>query len=171
MLWPPNSTSGNMIAGLRTSDSNSFSLNEPFGIFLDEDNSYIYVADSYNYQIQRFSLFDESPNNGTTVAGGNGQGSANNQLFLPYGVYVSKKTQAIYIADIYNHRIQRWNQGDQSGITIAGDLNGNSGSNATMLSYPDSGVTRVGLGWAEPNHRLCEPNHRSIKKIQLIFLE
>jgi len=134
--YAPNSTTGSIIAGLGTAGTDSFSLNTPYGIFLDENNSYIYVSDTYNHRIQRFSLNGGSPNNGTTVAGGNGAGSANTQLFMPVTVYISKKTQAIYIADSFNHRIQRWNQGDPSAVTIAGDPNGNSGSNATMLYYP-----------------------------------
>jgi sugar lactone lactonase YvrE len=132
MLWPPNSTSGSMIAGLGTAGSDSFSLYSPFGIFLDEDNSYICIADSANARIQRFSLLGGSSKNGTTVAGGNGQGSANNQLGLPYSVYVSNKIKVLYIADAGNSRIQRWNQDEQPGVTIAGDPNGNCG----MLCVP-----------------------------------
>jgi sugar lactone lactonase YvrE len=103
---------------------------------LDEDNSYIYIADTSNNRIQRFSLLGGSLNNGTTIAGGNDAGSTNKQLSSPYSVYVSKKTKALYISDSRNNRIQRWNQGERSGVTIAGDPNGNSGSNATMLSFP-----------------------------------
>jgi sugar lactone lactonase YvrE len=136
MLWPPNSTSGTVIAGLGVAGSDSFSLNSPQGIFLDENNSYIYISDTGNNRIQRFSLLGGSPNNGTTVAGGNGPGSSNTQLNSPYSVYLSTKTQAIYIADTYNSRIQRWNQGDPSGVTIAGNPNGNLGNNADMFALP-----------------------------------
>jgi sugar lactone lactonase YvrE len=136
MLWPPNSTNGSIVAGTGTAGNNYSSLYYPQEIFLDEDNSYIYIADTSNNRIQRFSLLGGSLNNGTTIAGGNDAGSTNKQLSSPYSVYVSKKTKALYISDSRNNRIQRWNQGERSGVTIAGDPNGNSGSNATMLSFP-----------------------------------
>ncbi|CAF4842013.1 unnamed protein product, partial [Rotaria sp. Silwood1] len=44
----------------------------------------------------------------TTVAGENGLGTGNHQLNTSYAVCVSKKTGDVYIADTYNHRIQRW---------------------------------------------------------------
>jgi sugar lactone lactonase YvrE len=164
MLWPPNSTYGTVIAGLNVTGNDSFSLHAPFGIFLDENNSYIYISDTYNYRIQRFSLLGGSPNNGTTVAGGNGQGSSNKQLNLPYGVYISKKTKAIYIADTYNNRIQRWNQGDQSGVTIAGDPNGNAGSNATMLNGPYG----IALNDEETFLYVADTNNNRIQRFQLV---
>jgi hypothetical protein len=52
MLWSPNSTYGTVIAGLGVSDNDSFSLNTPYGIFLDENNSYIYISDIFNNRIQ-----------------------------------------------------------------------------------------------------------------------
>jgi DNA-binding beta-propeller fold protein YncE len=73
--------------------------------------------------------------NGTTVAGGNGNGSANNQLYFPQGLRVSKETGAIYIADTYNNRVTRWNPGATSGVTIAG-IGGIYGTNATLLYGP-----------------------------------
>ncbi len=164
MLWPPNSTYGTVIAGLNVTGNDSFSLHAPFGIFLDENNSYIYISDTYNYRIQRFSLLGGSPNNGTTVAGGNGQGSSNKQLNLPYGVYISKKTKAIYIADTANNRVQRWNQGDQSGVTIAGDPNGNSGSNATMLNGPSG----IALNDEETFLYVADTNNNRIQRFQLV---
>jgi sugar lactone lactonase YvrE len=100
---------------------------------VDENNSYIYVCDTNNHRIQRFSLFGGSPNNGTTVAGGNGQGTASNQLYAPFSFYITKKTKTIYIADTSNNRIQRWYEGGQDGVTIAGDPNGVAGSNASMF--------------------------------------
>ncbi len=56
--------------------------------------------------------------------------------YVPFGVWVSNKTEAIYIADGNNNRIQRWSQGATTGVTIAGDPNGTSGTNATMLTTP-----------------------------------
>jgi hypothetical protein len=45
--------------------------------------------------------------NGVTVAGGNGSGSAANQLYYPYSIAVSPSGD-IYVADTGNNRIQFW---------------------------------------------------------------
>jgi hypothetical protein len=57
--------------------------------------------------------------NGVTVAGGNGEGNATNQLDRPYGLFVDDD-QTIVIADSYNHRIVQWKKGDKNGQIVAG---------------------------------------------------
>ena len=136
MLYGPNVTFGTIIAGSGTAGNNSLSLYYPTSLFLDERNSWLFIADTFNHRIQRFSLNKSLPLNGTTVAGGNGLGSGSHQLNYPFGIWVSNKTGVIYIADSMNHRIQRWIPEATSGVTIAGDPNGNSGTNATMLTNP-----------------------------------
>jgi sugar lactone lactonase YvrE len=164
MLWPPNSTNGTVIAGLGVVGSDSFSLNSPYGIFLDENNSYIYISDSRNNRIQRFSLLGGSQNNGTTVVGGNGAGSSNKQLNSPTSFYISKKTNAIYISDSNNHRIQRWNQGDPSAVTIAGNPNGSGGTNATMLYGP----LAIALNDEETFLYVADNYNNRIQRFQLV---
>lgn len=56
--------------------------------------------------------------NGTTVAGGNGNGDATNQLSWPYGLFVDDD-QTVFVADRWNHRIVRWKKGDTDGQIIA----------------------------------------------------
>ncbi len=68
-----------------------------------------------------------------TVAGGNGQGSAANQLLSASDVFVDA-TGNVYIADQGNHRIQKWAPGATSGTTVAGG-NG-SGSANNQLDNP-----------------------------------
>jgi sugar lactone lactonase YvrE len=134
MKWPQNATAGTLIAGSPgVSGNNNQLLNGPYGLHLDENNSYLYIADTGNHRIQRYSLGSSA--NGTTVAGGNGAGSSSNQLNGPHGVYVSKNNGDIYIADRANHRIQRWSSGASSGVTIAG-VTGVNGVDATMLNSP-----------------------------------
>jgi DNA-binding beta-propeller fold protein YncE len=86
-----------------------------------------------NHRIQRYELGVSA--NGTTVAGGHGQGSGSNQLNGPYGVCVSKRTGDIYVADTNNNRIQRWSPGATTGVTIIG-ITGVSGTNSTLLNGP-----------------------------------
>ncbi|CAF4788320.1 unnamed protein product, partial [Rotaria magnacalcarata] len=58
--------------------------------------------------------------NGVTIAGGNGQGGATNQLFYPHGLFVDDD-QTVVIADYMNHRIMQWKNGDTTnGQVVAG---------------------------------------------------
>ncbi len=134
MKWAPNATSGTLVAGITGSlGSGNQQLSSPYGLYLDETNSYLYIADFGNNRIQRYRLGITT--NGTTVAGGHGAGNGSNQFNQPYSVYMSKKTGDIYIADKLNHRIQRWSPGATTGVTIAG-ITEVSGINATLLNAP-----------------------------------
>ncbi len=133
MKWKQNATNGTLIAGTGVLGNDSQQFYYPYGIYLDELNSYLYIADSNNHRIQRYYLGVTT--NVTTVAGGNGPGSGNNQLDTPYDVCVSKKTGDIYIADTLNNRVQRWSPGATSGVTIAGIV-GSSGTASTLLHSP-----------------------------------
>jgi sugar lactone lactonase YvrE len=73
---------------------------------------------------------------GTTVAGGNGQGSNANQLNVPYGVFVDTNLN-VYVSDHGNNRVMKWTPGATSGIAVAG--NNGWGQASNQLSQP-SGV-------------------------------
>ncbi|CAF1423871.1 unnamed protein product [Adineta steineri] len=73
--------------------------------------------------------------NGITVAGGNGQGNATNQLCNPYSMYIDED-ETIYIADFNNHRIVEWKRGASNGQIVAGG-NG-SGNQNNQLNNPTS---------------------------------
>ncbi|CAF4103803.1 unnamed protein product [Adineta steineri] len=121
-----------VIAGqYNISGNSSTQLNSPRGIFFDNSSSSLFVCDSLNYRIQMFQM---NSTVGVTVAGGNGPGSASNQLDQPHGIWVSPKTGFMYIADTYNNRIQRWKMNDTQAVTIAGT--GVAGDLSTMLSSP-----------------------------------
>ncbi|CAF4483631.1 unnamed protein product [Rotaria socialis] len=58
--------------------------------------------------------------NAVTIAGGNGDGDATNQLYHPRGLFVDDD-QTVVIADCFNHRIMQWKNGDTTnGQVIAG---------------------------------------------------
>ena len=126
MKWTPNMTNAVLVAGTGTSGSGNIQLNTPYGFDIDEANAYLYVADSSNNRIQRFQLNVSTV--GVTVAGGNGAGSGSHQLNGPISVCVSKVTNAIYITDAGNGRVQRWYVGAANGSTIIG-------SGATVANY------------------------------------
>ena len=57
-----------------------------------------------------------------TVAGGNGYGSAKNQVARPRGIFTTVDG-SLYVADEANGRIQKWAPGAKEGQTIVNDLN------------------------------------------------
>jgi DNA-binding beta-propeller fold protein YncE len=74
--------------------------------------------------------------NGTVIAGGNGGGSANNQLNYPWGIdYLPLVSNYLYITNIYGHTVMQWAPGASSGTVIAGTSN-RAGSSATLLNTP-----------------------------------
>ena len=74
----------------------------PTGIFVDSLGN-IDVSDYQNNRIQKWAPGMDS---GITVAGGNGQDSASNQLYNPTGVWVDNNRN-IYVADRLKSRIQK----------------------------------------------------------------
>ncbi|UJR20285.1 hypothetical protein I4U23_023416 [Adineta vaga] len=123
------------VAGTGLAGNDSTQLSDPYGIALDEINSVLYVADMYNHRIQKVFLNTNSTV-GVTVAGGNGAGSALNQLNSPTSVIVSRKDGSLYIADGGNHRIVCWKVNAIEGILIAGSMNGTAGNTAVLLDTP-----------------------------------
>ncbi|CAF2049915.1 unnamed protein product [Rotaria magnacalcarata] len=72
--------------------------------------------------------------NGATVAGGNGQGGATNQLYYPFGLFVDDN-RTVVIADYWNHRIMQWKNGDTTnGQVVAGGHGAGNGLN--QLNQP-----------------------------------
>lgn len=87
-----------------SSGSSSTLLNGPCGVTFDL-NGNMYVADTFNNRIQ---LFKPGEINGTTIAGVTGL-SGNNASLLntPYAVRIDNQYH-VYVADTYNHRIQKF---------------------------------------------------------------
>ena len=73
--------------------------------------------------------------NGVTVAGGNDQGSAANQLFNPQGIWVDAIGN-LYVTDSYNQRVQKWAPGATSGTTVAGGKGNGIGNAANQFNFP-----------------------------------
>ncbi|CAF2099099.1 unnamed protein product, partial [Rotaria magnacalcarata] len=72
--------------------------------------------------------------NGVTVAGGNRQGGATNQLYYPQGLFVDDD-QTVVIADAYNHRIMQWKNGNTTNGQVVAGGNG-QGDGLNQLYYP-----------------------------------
>ncbi len=104
------------------------------GMYVDPSDT-IYVADYANSAITKHAPGSIS---GTVVAGGNGAGSAANQLNLPSGVFVDN-TGNIFVSDRSNNRVQMFPAGSTSatnGVTVAGT--GSSGSGANEFDTPEN---------------------------------
>lgn len=71
--------------------------------------------------------------NGTTVAGGHGEGSATNQLASPNGLFVDDN-QTMVIGEWGNNRASQWKMGDTNGQVVAGGHD--SGSQLDQLTVP-----------------------------------
>ncbi|CAF4241508.1 unnamed protein product [Rotaria sp. Silwood2] len=100
-----------------------------FGLAMD-DQRYLYVS-SFD-AVRRYQL-GRNTNNGTLVAGGNGEGSGLNQLQRPFYIFVDRQ-QAVYISDNENHRVMKWEKSAKEGIVIAGGQG--PGDSLTQLSSP-----------------------------------
>ena len=72
--------------------------------------------------------------NGVTVAGGNGDGNAINQLKGPFGLDIDDDNQSIVIADFGNDRIVEWKIGASHGKVVAGGLGYEN--RLDQLNYP-----------------------------------
>ncbi|HXB42686.1 MAG TPA: gliding motility-associated C-terminal domain-containing protein [Puia sp.] len=75
----------------------------PYGLFVDNQGN-IFIADGRNDQVLEYT---PGSSKGTVVAGGNGRGSANNQLNEPYSIYIDDSSN-LFIADFGNNRIQKY---------------------------------------------------------------
>jgi sugar lactone lactonase YvrE len=106
----PNTTwkqNGITIAGGNGKGNQLNQLSDPFGIYADDDNKCIYIADWKNHRIVEWK---HGALNGQVVAGGNGSGNRMDQLSGPVDVIVDKKTNSLIIADSLNKRVVRWSR-------------------------------------------------------------
>ena len=72
--------------------------------------------------------------NGVTVAGGDGDGNAVNQLRYPHGLDIDDDNQSIVIADWGNDRIVEWKIDARHGKVVAGGRG--QGNRLHQLNYP-----------------------------------
>ena len=99
-----------------------------FGLTMDDEES-LYVADRRKHEVRRYR---RGETNYTVVAGGNGEGSALNQLNYAIDVAVDGE-HTVYVSDHYNHRVMKWVKGAKEGIVVAGGRG--KGDDLTQLSF------------------------------------
>ncbi|CAF4258591.1 unnamed protein product, partial [Rotaria sordida] len=120
-----------------TAPTSANQQNVTYGIARDPSSNTPYVADYDNHRIMAYS---SGASSGSLVAGGNGIGLNNTQLYNSSSIYFDSSSNSLIIANRYAHNIVRWTLGDTQWILIAGSTNGTQGSSSTLLTSP-FGVT------------------------------
>jgi hypothetical protein len=104
------------------------------GLFVDTNDT-LYCSMAFNHQVVKKSLNDPEMTSVIVVAGTGSSGSAFNELYEPWGIFVDVNFD-LYVADGRNNRVQLFQSGELNGITLAGKGSPNSTIN---LDYP-SGI-------------------------------
>ena len=96
-------------------------LSNPCGLYIDDDDQTIYIADQGNHRIIEWKW---NATSGQVVAGGNKEGNEAHQLSNPLDVIVDKERDNLIICDRGNRRVVRWpRQNGTSGETIISNIN------------------------------------------------
>lgn len=125
-----------------TSGSANHQLASPQGLSLDASSNTLYVADYSNSRIMQIL-----PNSsfGNVVAGGNGAGMTNTQLYYPIRLHFDSSSNSIFIVNYGTNNIVRWVLGAISWTLVAGSPTGASGATPTSLFLPTD-VTLDSMG-------------------------
>ena len=104
------------------------------GVAVDSDKN-VYMSESGRHRVVRWN----PETNETVVVAGqtDTRGSTGDLLDHPQGIYLDQNSKTIYVADMWNSRIQRWNQNAIKGTTAAGSPNGIAGNDSLTLNYPN----------------------------------
>ena len=110
MYWTSSGSAGTQIAS---------GLSSPKDVTVDSSGNLI-VADQGNQRILKFTktatnTFNQSP---TVIAGGNGSGSALNQVGTPLTVK-SNSDGSVTILDLVNDRVVKWASGATTGVVLS----------------------------------------------------
>lgn len=117
--WAPGATQGSTVTS---------AVNTPTCVFLDADRN-MYVSEQSSSLVTKWA---PGATRGVIVAGGNGYGSAANQLSSPTGIFVDAAGD-LYVCDTDYNRVQKWSKGATTGITVAG---GSEGAAPNQLTNP-----------------------------------
>lgn len=112
-----------IVAGGNGQGSSQNKLNYPRGFDLDADGN-IYIADMENHRIQKWLAGSTSEDTGETVAGGNGEGDAPNQLFYPHDVAIDANGD-FYIIQPWWSEMRKWTVADGQGERQVENINSN----------------------------------------------
>jgi sugar lactone lactonase YvrE len=127
-----------------------------FGVSVDEDKN-VYMSEADRHRVVKWS----PKTNITTVVAGqtDERGSTDEYLSAPDGIYFDQNSDALYIADSGNGRIQKWKKDAILGIQVAGSYESGSIADNGSLFEPN-GVwvdekTKVVYVADTGNHRIA----------------
>ncbi|CAF0963314.1 unnamed protein product [Adineta steineri] len=134
-LWTSGATSGQTVFNV----TDGWSSSDYYSLYVDEVNQEIYIAARSAGQIFRYTLGSRM---GVLVADGFGRGNGSHQFNYQRRFTVDRQGK-IYVADKFNHRIQKWSRiysttqtiPTAKVETIAG-ITGKNGSNLNQLYNP-----------------------------------
>ncbi|CAF2069996.1 unnamed protein product [Rotaria magnacalcarata] len=104
MKWVEGAKEGIVVAGGQGEGDAPTQLYRPQGLFVDTLGT-LYVADTSNNRVMRWNQGDKKQ--GTVIVGGNDYGAEANQFRNSYGLSFDRYGN-LYVADQYNHRVQRF---------------------------------------------------------------
>lgn len=87
------------------------------GLFIDWNND-LYCSQTDQHKVTKISLNRENSSE-IIAAGESSKGSSQYHLNHPWGIFVDQHS-TLFIADVENHRIQRFRAGHREGETVAG---------------------------------------------------
>ncbi|CAF2630029.1 unnamed protein product [Rotaria sp. Silwood2] len=125
------------------------------GVSVDKEKN-VYMSESNRHRVVQWS---PRTNMTTPVAGKTDtNGSTSDRLDHPQGIYVTRDGSIIYVADMWNSRIQNWTQGSHEGTTVAGSSQGTQGHDPGTLNFPNDVIvdeeTNVVYVIDTSNHRV-----------------
>jgi DNA-binding beta-propeller fold protein YncE len=157
LKWTVNASSGILVAGGGGKGNGSTQLSDPHGLYVDELNSAIYVADTRNNRIQKY--IDGSVS-GVTVIDLVPANTVASSMYDPGAIFVDR-TGSILVSE-FGH-ITKWTPGAKDSIKVATGYQG-SGDNlkymmaASAFAFDNLGNLYV-LDWT--NQRVLKFNSTS----------
>ncbi|CAF4200302.1 unnamed protein product, partial [Adineta steineri] len=134
MRYKNNSKSGDIIAGGNGFGYGSTQLGFPYAFHFDSFSNSLLIANGGSHNIVRWII---GASNWTIVTGSMNGASGNNATLLNVPTDITLDPMGnMYVADMFNHRIQFFLSGQSNAVTIAGT--GVGGSTSTELYYPSS---------------------------------
>lgn len=93
-----------------------------WGLAMDNQRR-LYVSDTKNNEVKRYSIDQIKEDTGTRVAGGPRRGYRNSQLNIPNYIFLDQQ-QILYVSDTWNHRVMRWESPDKATVVYQGSPRG-----------------------------------------------
>ena len=122
-----------MYVFIGSSGNSSNRLMYPYGIACLSMLKTFYVSDTYNHRIMYFVVGNE---NGTIIAGGNGNGLNSNQLATPLDLQFDAPSNSILIANCGGNNVIRWTLGASNWTLIADNSTGMDGCSRGVRTDP-----------------------------------